>query len=393
MSQLYPAVIDPKTLTRQVWDVNTARRIPGVGRALGLICGLISQMELDEFAGIMPQPRPPFLENPDLDYVRSLFVALQIEDYLLQGNAAHLVTARHRGGARAGWPAATRWYPAHQWHVWEEAGRRLYWLNGREVPAVDVVHVQNGADPMAPYRGQGVVEKYVNDLDRIALESANERETLLGGSIPSVVVTLPPDTDEDDDDLDDAATKWEEKFGGTRRRPAMLPHGTVVTPLGWNPRDGQMAEVRQLGLQDTANMFNLDGYWLGAKASSHTYRTPGPLFLALLRTTLEGILAPFEDTWSLRWTSRGRRIVFNRQKILGDDFAPMVTALVTATGGPVLTPNEGRTRLQLAPIEGGDELRTPAAPPEPGEPAPDPDDEDQDDVDPDADDTEEGDEE
>lgn len=369
MSQLYPAVLDPKTLTRQVWDANTARQIPGVGRALDLISGLISQMPLDEYAGIMPMPRPRLLENPDLDHVRPLFVSLQVEDYLLHGNAAHLVTARGRDG----WPAAVRWYPAHCWHVVEDAGRERWWLNGRELDPDDVVHVQNGADPLAPQRGVGVVERYIRTLDRVATQEERERQDTAGGNVPSIAV-IAPQSDMSEDELDEAAAKWEEKFQGPGRKPGIFPAGTTVTPLAWSPNDAQASALRQLALTDTANMFNLDGYWLGAPASSHTYRTPGILFLVMVRTTLNRILAPFEETWSLKWLPRGRKVTFDRAAIQGDELKTTVATLVQATGRPVMTLNEGRAVLKLAPVEGGDELLPAAAAepdpePEPEEPA------------------------
>lgn len=369
-SMFAPGIVEPRTLTRQVWDVQTARQIPGVGRGLDLIGGLISVMDLDAFAGIVPLPRPRLLDDPDLDHVRSLFVKLQIVDYLVQGNAAHLVTVRGSDG----WPAAVRWFPAGAWHVIEEGGRRKYWLYGREVSPDDVVHVQNEADPLNPCRGVGFVERYVRSLDRIALEEERERSDLTDGSVPSVAVIAPDADDSSEEELDDAAERWEEKFRGPGRRPVMMPGGSKVVPLAWSPTDSQMVEARRASLTDTANMLNVDGYWLGAPASSHTYRTPGQQFLALLRTTLEGILAPFEDTWSKLWLPRGRRVVFNRDRVLGDEFSTTVKALVAATGGPVLTPNEGRTRLRLGPVDGGDELRTTAAadpaPDEPVEPDP-----------------------
>jgi hypothetical protein len=31
-----PAWVDPKALSRQVWDAQTAKSIPGLGRALGI---------------------------------------------------------------------------------------------------------------------------------------------------------------------------------------------------------------------------------------------------------------------------------------------------------------------------------------------------------------------
>jgi len=370
MTALYPSLLDPKTLTRQVWDVNTARQIPGVGRALDLIGGLGSQMPLDMFAGIMPLERPRLLEDPDLEYVRPLFVSLQLEDYLVHGNAAHLVTARGRDG----WPAACRWYPASSWHVAVESGRRRWWLNGREVDTDDVVHVPNGADPLAPYRGVGLIERFARSLDRVALQEARERSDTMGGNVPSVAVTV-PQTDPDEDELDAAAKKWEEKFQGPGRRPVILPNGTVVTPLGWSPNDAEATKARQASLTDVANMFNLDGYWLGAPASSHTYRTPGVLFLVMVRTTLNRIVVPFEETWSKYWLPRGRKVRFDRSAIESDDLKTIVDMLVKATGGPVMTVNEGRTVLKLAPVEGGNELRTAAAEPEPDPPEQDPEDE------------------
>lgn len=375
MTQLYPPPMDPRTLTRQVWGVDSARRIPGVGKALDLIGGLMSQMPLDSYAGIEPMPRPRLLEQPDLDKVRPLFVRLHSDDYLLHGNAAHLITARGADG----WPAAVRWYPAHAWHVQrdERSGARRYWLNGREVNADDVVHVQRGADPLNDCRGIGVVEQYVNALDRVALLDERQRTDTAGGYVPSVAVIAPEHDDSDEAELDEQASKWEQKFQGPGRRPVMLPYGTTVTPLAWSPVDSEAAAARGASLLDVANMFGLDGYWLGAPASSQTYRTPGPLFLVLMRTTLGAVLAPFEDTWSQRWLVRGRRVTFQREAVLGDDFATQVQTLATATGGPVMTTNEGRSRLALGPVPGGDVLKTaapagsaaPVADPNPTDPA------------------------
>lgn len=381
---LYPSLVDPKTLTRQVWDASTARRIPGVGRALDLIGGLMSQMPLDRYAGIMPLPRPRFLEQPDPDLDLATFIRVQVEDWLLHGNAAHLVTARYSGGPFAGWPAAGKWFPASQWHTTVERGRQQWWLNGVDVDPGDVVHVQNGANPMTPWIGMGIVEKYLSTLDRIALQEERERQDTAGGQVPAVAVVV-PQKDPDEKDLDDAAVKWEAKFRGPGRRPAFLPNGTAVTPLSWSPNDAQATEARKLGLQDTANMFNLDGNWLGAPNGSHNYKSPGPLFLTLVRTTLGPIIAPFAQTWSQAWLPRGSEVRFDREAIEADDLATLVTTLTKATGNKaVMTQDEARTRLRLAPL-GGDaaELGGPALP-EPTPPA-----DDNPDDDPTEDDTEE----
>lgn len=360
MAQLYPAVMDPRTLSRQVWDVRTARRIPAMGRGLDLICGLMSQMPLDQYAGIMPMPRPLLLEQPDPDMDLATFVAVQVEDWLLQGNAAHLITARFKD---SGWPAAAKWFPASQWHVDVESGRKRWWLNGREVPDGDVVHVQNGANPVTPWVGMGVVEKYLLELDRIATQTERERVDTAEGQVPSVAVVV-PQKEPKQEDLDEAAVRWEEKFGlGAGRKPVFLPNGSTVTPLAWSPNDAQAAELRKLALQDVANMLNLDGNWLGAPNGSHNYKSPGPLFLQLVRTTLGRIIVPFEQTWSRYWLPRGRRVLFDREAIQADDLGTTITTLVLATGKPVLTTDEARTRLKLAPLGGEHaELKAGAAP-------------------------------
>src|SRR5690349_6496049 len=137
-SQIWPPVVDPATLTRQVWDSVTAQQLPAVGRAMGLYGGLISQCVLDEYRGPVPTAtRPRMLEMPDPNLgSRSLFVQVHVEDYLVHGNALHLVTGRHpKGHPKAGWPSTTRWFPAAEWGIDVSNGRGFpdYYLNGRKV--------------------------------------------------------------------------------------------------------------------------------------------------------------------------------------------------------------------------------------------------------------------
>ena len=81
-----------------VYDAQSARRIPAVGRALGLYGGLSKQMPLDAYKGTMPQPRPNILRRPDPDRARSWFVQVSVEDYLLNGNAICLGRSIGVGG-------------------------------------------------------------------------------------------------------------------------------------------------------------------------------------------------------------------------------------------------------------------------------------------------------
>lgn len=363
--QLWPPVVDPATLSRQVWDVSSARSLPGVGRALQLYGGLISQCGLDQYRGDeLLKPRPPLLQLPDVNLrARSTFVRVHVEDYLLHGNAVHLLTMRTNDGVARG----ARWFPAHMWHVADptttEDGGVDYYLNGRKVPREDVVHVQRGAAEGAPWRGVGVVEEHLKTLNRAGLEEAAESKNLTGGGVPSVAVIAPQATISQEE-ADAAKDTWEEKFVGPGRRPAILPNGSQVIPLSWSPLDGQMIEARKLSLVDMANAFGLDPYWLGGQSSSHTYKSPGPMFLTLLRTSLEPVMSDLELVWSLAWLPHGRSVRFDRLALTRDDFATEVATGVQAVGAGLLSPEEWRIRQGLPTEPEFGELKkpVPAAP-------------------------------
>ena len=336
-----------------VYDATTARRIPSVGRALQLYAGLVKQMHIEAWRGYQQLPTPRLCARPDPNRAGSWFVQVNIEDYLLSGNAVSLVTARGADG----WPLAVTWLPA-QWVyiVWEPvfndvglfATVESYYYLGERLPAEDVIHVRRGADRFYPVRGVGVVEEYLSTLDRVAMEEEYERGALAGGAVPSVAVVT-PQAQITQDVADEAKARWQDKFAGPQREPVFLPNGTQVIPLAWSPTDTQLAEARRMSLVDVANMFNLDGYWLGAPVAGMTYRTAGPQYQQVLRTSLEPVLADFEDVWSDAWLPRGTGIRFDRSQLLREDLAVSVTAATQAVGAGIATIPEGRVMIGLPP--------------------------------------------
>jgi HK97 family phage portal protein len=308
---------------------------------------------MDAYRGITPLERPRLLDSPDPDRNRSWFVKVSIEDYLWHGNAIHKVTVRGSDG----WPVAVQWIPAATVTVATEPNGVVHYFDayGEELPAGDLIHVRRGSDRRNPGRGWGVVEQHLGTLERAALEEDYERNTLAGAGVPSVAIIV-PNAALSEDEADDAYTKWMEKFHGPVREPAFLPAGTTITPLGWSPEQSQMVEARKMTLQDVANIFNLDGYWLGAPAGSMTYRSPGPMYVALLRTSLEGVLSDLEQVWGEAWLPRGQSLRFDRLALTRDDFASTITTLKEATEAGLISREEARTYIGLSPTE------VPAAP-------------------------------
>ena len=337
-------------------DADRARTIPGVARALLLIAGMIRQTSVDDYKGITPLPRSRFLTQPDPARSLAWLLGQLVDDYLLHGNAIALVTVRDAYG----YPAAVRWLPA----AWvaiecaaEDYARPVYWVRGRQVDPDDIVHVQRGADSWCPARGVGVVEQHIRTLNRAVSEEVYEASALADGAVPSVAVVT-PNPRLGVEEAAAAKEQWKELFGGSRREPGVFPAGTQIIPLSWSPSDAELTAARGMTLVDVANCFGLDGYWLGAPGESMTYRSPGPLYLSLLRTTLEPILVDFEQTWSARLVPYGHRLRFDRKSLLQDDLQTTVDTLAAAVSGGLMTVDEARAYMSLPPVPTPDEPTT-----------------------------------
>jgi HK97 family phage portal protein len=223
-----------------------------------------------------------------------------------------------------------------------------YYYLGTPLPFDDVIHIRRGADRFYPVRGVGIVEEHMTSLDRVASEEIYEANALADGAVPSIAVITPTAT-LTAETADQAKADWLTKFGGPVREPVILPNGTQVVPLAWSPTDTQLAEARRLSLVDVANMFNLDGYWLGAPVAGMTYRTAGPQYQQVLRTSLEPVLADFEAAWSAAWLPRGTNVRFQRSQLLREDLATSMTAAVAGYNAGIMALGESRVMVGLPP--------------------------------------------
>ena len=209
--------------------------------------------------------------------------------------------------------------------------------------------MRRGADRLYPIRGVGVVEEHLATLDRAAAEEEYERSTLSGAAVPSVAVIAPGQVNQEV--ADEAKQAWQAKFAGAIREPVILPNGTQVVPLAWSPTDAQLIEARKLTLVDIANIFNIDGYWLGAPVAGMTYKTSSPQYQQILRTSLEPVLVDFEDVWSDAWMPRGQKIHFERNQLLREDLPTSAIALCQLKGSGIIAADEARDYLMGQPLE------------------------------------------
>jgi HK97 family phage portal protein len=333
-----------------VWDATSARRVPAVARSVALYGGMVKQMPMDAYRAGQPLDRPNLLDDPVPEPVwnRARFVQVSVEDYLLSGNAISYVTARGADG----WPLAVRYLPITWVYIsWQPGnyGSVQYTYLGETLDPANVIHVARGVDRFYPIRGVGVVEEGLPTLDRVAMEEEYERSTLAGAAVPSVAI-ITPQTTLTQDVADEAKDNWMDKYGGPGRMPAILPNGTQIVPLAWSPSDTQLVEARKMSLTDVANLFNLDSYWLGAAVAGMTYKTAAPQYQQILRTSIEPVIADFEQVWSKAWLPRGQEVRFDRNKLLAEDLPTTIMSLVQAVAAGIMTPQTAWAVLLGEPL-------------------------------------------
>jgi HK97 family phage portal protein len=238
-------------------------------------------------------------------------------------------------------------------------------LGNRVLPARDVLHVRAplGRAPLTLAReaiGVSVV------LERHAANLFSR------GARPSGALLFPKGMGEDAVRRARAAWRATHEVGDAGGRTAILFDGAEFKPFALSSVDAQFMELRRFQLEEIARAFNI----------------PAPMIGDLTRATWANLESKHREFWSttlepwlLSLEAAMRRALFTADELESfvirfdrDDFGRAdLTARATAINGliasRVLSPNEGRNWLGLAPREGGDEFANPNINPEPATPA------------------------
>lgn len=164
-----------------------------------------------------------------------------------------------------------------------------------------------------------------------------------------------------------------EKMTGDRRGEALVPSIAVdVKEVGFEPDKMAFDKIRNLSADKILAAYNVDAMALGLPSSSKTYSN----FQEAERAAVKRLVFPMwtQTEYVLNHQmmrvfyaddyAKGYRLRFDLSRVAAlqerqDDLAKR---LVIASGGPILTPNEARSKFGGLPeIEGGDELRVPVA--------------------------------
>jgi len=120
-------------------------------------------------------------------------------------------------------------------------------------------------NPVDPLVGQAPLRPAVRAV-ALDNEATDFVKTLLQNrAVPGVVITTQQQVDKDISDR--LATRWREKFSGSRRgEPAVLQKGMDVKVLGLNPSDLEFPDLRTISETRICSAFGVPPILIGAKA-------------------------------------------------------------------------------------------------------------------------------
>lgn len=139
-----------------------------------------------------------------------------------------------------------------------------------------------------------------------------------------------------------------------------IPLGFNLTPFSVKLADNQFIEVKQYTALQIASAFGIKPSQIGDYTKS-SYANAEAQQLSFYVDTLLYIVKQYEEELTYKLLTedeinKGYHFKFNIDVILRADFATKVQTLSTAVNSFLMTPNEGRSKLDLPHKPGGDEL-------------------------------------
>jgi HK97 family phage portal protein len=149
-------------------------------------------------------------------------------------------------------------------------------------------------------------------------------------------------------------------------RVALLEDGMTWKEASWNPEQMQYLDARKLTRQECAASFGVDPVLVFATSTESAFRAQArtafyvdrfvPLLTRLAEEVDLQLLPDFEPFVEDR---RDMYVEFNIDEKLRGSFVDQAAIASAAVGGPFVTVNEMRARLNLPPVEGGDQIYVP----------------------------------
>ena len=172
-------------------------------------------------------------------------------------------------------------------------------------------------------------------------------------SIPSGVLSAPGHIS--DDTAARLKESWETKFAGEGTgKIAVLGDDLRFEPMMIKASDSQLIEQLKYTAESICSVFHIPPYKLGI-GPMPTNNNVQALNLEYYSTTLQYLFESLENCLDDGLaTGENLGVWFDENDLLRMDSKTLMEVLAAGIGGKLMTPNEGRKRLDLPPVKGGD---------------------------------------
>ncbi|OQQ20114.1 phage portal protein [Streptomyces sp. M41(2017)] len=236
---------------------------------------------------------------------------------------------------------------------------------GRDFQPDEVIHI-HGYSPTDLTYGESPIESLRDLLLESTEASKQRRQMWKSGARLTGVLVRPAD-----------APDWEEKDkrrfremwrsfadgGGAEGGTPILEDGMTYDKVGFNPEQAQYIEARKLTREEVSAAYFIPPPLIGIldhatysnikEQHAHLYQdTLGPWTVMIQQEFAAQVLPDLPD-------NKDVYCEFNIAEKMRGSFEEQAAAMSTMVGGPVMTRNEGRARINLPSVEGGDELIVP----------------------------------
>jgi len=177
-------------------------------------------------------------------------------------------------------------------------------------------------------------------------------------SRPSGVLTAPGDIS--DDTADRIKKHWDENFGGDKLgKIAVLGDDLKYQAMTISPMDAQMNEQLKMSAEMICTTFHVPPFKIGAGAIPQGQKVEDLnqiYYSDCLQSHMVAVETLLTEGLGLDTPKETKQyaVRFNLDDLLRMNMSGLVTMLKTAVDASLMAPNEGRRRINLGPVPGGD---------------------------------------
>src|SRR6185295_16922189 len=174
-------------------------------------------------------------------------------------------------------------------------------------------------------------------------------------STPGGILTLPGEISQEEEQR--FKEQWESRFSRINLgRVAVMTGGAKYEKMAMTNVEGQMVESLKWSAEVVCSVYHVPPYKVGVGALpsyNNVQAINVEYYSQALQSHIEEIEELLDHALGIGW-GVGLGTEFDTENLLRMDSVTQITAIQQAVGAGVMAPNEGRSKLDLKPVDGGE---------------------------------------